>query len=403
MKTIIEINTVNYASTGNIVLNIAKKARESGFNVYTCCKSSKESFKYKYENQLFIGNRYERILSSVLCTVTGLRDHFNIFGTYSFIKKIDKLNPDLIHLHVLHDDFINISILFNYLKNKNIPVIWTFHDCNALTGKCPSFEMIGCYKWQNGCHNCPQLNKHPKALIDRTRYVWNKKRKLFNSLSELTITTPSNWLFQTVKKSYFSNYPINIISNGIDLNTFKPTENNIKEKYDIKDKYLVLGVANYWGKEKGLDVFIELSKILPDKYRIMLVGTNDQIDKLLPESIISIHRTYDQKDLVRIYTAADVFFNPTREDIFGLVNVEAQACGTPVLVFNTGGCPETVSEESGIVLTDRSINNIKSVIIKTCENKLFSKSACIKQAQRFDKDRIFNEYINLYKAKLDYR
>lgn len=400
MKTIIEINTTNYASTGNITLNIAKKAREAGYRVYTCCKASKESFKHQYENQIFIGNRFERIISSELATITGLRDHFNIFGTTKFIKEIDRLNPDLIHLHVLHDDFINISILFKYLKSKNIPIIWTFHDCNSLTGKCPYFDVAKCEKWKDGCHNCPQLKRHPKSYIDVTKYIWNKKKKLFTSLKDLTIVTPSKWLANITKESFFKNYPITVISNGINLDTFKPVKNSIKEKYNIQNKYLVLGVANYWVYEKGLDVFIELSKLLPPNYQILLVGTNDEIDKQLPDNIISIHRTYNQNELVEIYTAADIFVNPTREDVFGLVNTEAQACGTPVIMFNTGGCPETVSNKTGIIVKNKNADDMANAIINACENIVLSEDDCIKNVQQFNQENVYEQYINLYDYKL---
>ena len=400
-KTILEINTTNYASTGNITLNIAKKAREEGYKVFTACKASKESFKYNYDNQIYIGYRYERILSSFLCSLTGLRDHFNIIGTYDFVRKIDKLDPDLIHLHVLHDDFINIGILFNYLKKKSIPVIWTFHDCNAITGKCPSFDMIGCHKWENCCNRCPQLNKHPKSYIDVTEYIWKKKKRLFTSLKSLTIITPSNWLYENVKKSYFSDFPIRVINNGINLDIFKPIESNIKNQYNIQDKFLILGIANVWGKEKGLDVFIKLSKQLPQKYQIMLVGTNEAVDKLLPENIISIHRTYNQNELVKIYSAADIFVNTTREDNFPTVNIEALACGTPVLTFNTGGSPEIIDTSCGSVVEKNDIDSLISEIKRICDEKPYSENACIHRAEQFDMNDAFGRYIDLYREILD--
>lgn len=401
MKTIIEINTTNYASTGNIALNIAKQAREAGFNVYTCCKASKESSKYDYPNQLFIGNRYERILSSVLCTLTGLRDHFNLFGTYFFIRKIKSLKPDLIHLHVLHDDFINIRILFDYLSKIDIPVIWTLHDCNPLTGKCPYFDIVECEKWKSGCNHCPQLKNHPQSLFfDTTDYIWNLKKKLFNSVKNLTIVTPSKWLADNVKASFFKTYELKTIYNGINLNVFRLKNSDIKEKYNIKDKYLVLGVANVWNQTKGIDVFVSLSKLLPDNYQIMMVGTNDAVDSLLPQNIISIHRTYNQEELVDIYNAADVFVNPTREEVFGLVNVEAIACGTPVLVYNTGGCPEIIDDSCGKIIERNNIDEMKNAIIETCTKKPYSPEACINRAKQFDMADTFKHYIDLYKEKL---
>ena len=401
-KTILEINTTNYASTGNITLNIAKKARENGYKVYTSCKASKESFKYIYEDQVFIGYRFERIISALLCSITGLRDHFNIFGTYSFISKIKKINPDLIHLHVLHDDFINTRIFFRYLSKADIPIIWTFHDCCAFTGKCPYFDIVGCNKWQDGCHDCPQLKIEAKSyFFDTTRFIWNLRKKIFTSPNDMLIVTPSEWLKDLVNLSFFKKYDCSVINNGIDLDVFKTIDNKVKEKYDAKDKYIILGVANVWSTRKGLDVFIRLADKLPKNYQIIMVGTNDSIDSLLPDNIISIHRTYNQKELIEIYSAADVFVNPTREENFPTVNIESLACGTPVITFDTGGSPEIIDSSCGSVVEKNNVDALLKEIIRVCEDKPYSKQACISKAKQFDMNTTFNKYIELYDKYLN--
>ena len=402
MKTILEINTTNYGSTGTITLNIAKKARENGFKVYTACKNANESQKYKYEDHIYIGNRYDRIISEELAYITGLRGYFNILNTKSFLKEVDKIKPDLVHLHVLHDTFINLTLLFKYLKKHNIPVIWTFHDCWTLTGQCPAFEMVGCNKWISGCHHCPQTKVVPKSLfLDTTKHIWNKQKKLFTSLDDITIVTPSNWLHEQVSKSFFNKYPIKTIYNGINLDIFKPINSNFKQKHNIEDKYLVLGIANIWEERKGLDKFIWLSKNLPKNYQIVLVGTNDEVDKILPDNIISIHRTYNVQELVEIYNAADIYVNPTLEDVFGLVNVEALACATPVIVYKTGGCTEIIENQNcGYVIERNSKQQLLSSIIDICENKPFTKENCLKRAKDFEVNKNYEQYINLYKTKL---
>lgn len=397
MKTILEINSTNYASTGNIMLNIAKQARKEGYTVYTACKASLESNKHLDNNQIIIGNRYERILSSYLATLTGLRDHFNIFGTLSFINKIKKINPDLIHLHVMHDDFINMGIFFKFLKKYNKPVVWTFHDCVAITGLCPYFDMVNCTKWKTSCNNCPQLHNDVNSLFfDTTNYIWNKRKKMFNSIENLTIVTPSIWLSNIVKDSFLKNKDTIVINNGIDLDKFKPIESSFKKDHNIENKYLILGIANYWNKRKGLDVFIELAKKLPDNYQIVLVGTNNEIDKQLPNNIISIHRTYNQEELVKIYSAADLFVNPTREENFPTVNIESLACGTPILTFDTGGSPEIIDETCGSVINKDDFDSLEKEIYKICDNKLFSKKACVIRASQFDNNNKNKEYTSLY-------
>ena len=401
MKTILEINTTNYASTGNIMLNIARKAKEEGFNVYTACKASKESFKYYYENQIIIGYRFERVISAILCSLTGLRDHFNIFGTYAFIREIKKINPDLIHLHVLHDDFVNTKILFRYLAKLDKPIVWTFHDCCAFTGKCPYFDMVKCDKWKDGCFNCPQLHIEAKSyFFDTTKHIWNQRKKSFTSIKSLHIVTPSEWLRNFVKSSFFKNYRTSIFNNGIDLSKFKPTTSNFRKDHNLSDKKIVLGIANVWGERKGLDVFIELAKRLPDDYKIVMVGTNDTIDTLLPDNILSIHRTYNQEELIKIYSAADVFVNPTREENFPTVNIESLACGTPVITFNTGGSPEIIDDTCGVVVEKDDIDGLIEEIKRVCTKTPYSEKACTDRAKRYDMNIAFDQYIQLYKSLL---
>lgn len=397
MKTILEINTTNYGSTGSISLSIAKRARENGYKVYTACKNAIESQKYKYEDQIYIGNRYDRILSEELAYITGLRGYFNIYNTYTFLKQVDKIKPDLIHLHVLHDTFINLNMLFKYINNHHIPVVWTFHDCWSLTGQCPAFEMVGCDKWIKGCHHCPQTKVVPKSLfLDTTAHIWKKQKKIFTSVGNMTIVTPSEWLKSMVEKSFFNIYTIQTIYNGVNLDIFKPEKSDFREKHNLQNKHVILGVANIWEERKGLNTFLWLNKKLPENYQIVLVGTNDEVDKKLPDSIISIHRTYNQKELAQIYTAADIFVNPTLEDVFGLVNIEALACGTPVAVYRTGGCSEIITEDSGYVVERNNKEQLLDCTIKTCEEKPFSEQSCIKRAEYFEINRNFNDYIKLY-------
>jgi len=397
---IIEINGTNYSSTGNIMMNIASQARNESFEVFTCCKNSKKSQQFNYDNQIYIGTRIERIISEKLAEYTGYHNYFNVFGTYSFINKLKEIKPDLIHLHVVHDTYINLSMLFKYIKEYNIPVIWTFHDCFAFTGRCPYFELANCFKWKEECYECPQLSKYPETKIDKSKLLWNKKKEWFSNISNLTIVTPSKWLANYAKQSFLKENHIEVINNGIDLNVFKKVDNNFKYKYNLENQYIVLGVGYIWSERKGLDAFIELSKRLPKEYQIVLVGTNGQVDKLLPNNIISIHRTYNVQELVEIYNAADVFVNPTLEDNFPTVNIESLACGTPVITYKTGGSPESIDNKCGIVVEQRDIDGLENAIYSICENKEKYSKHCIEKAKEYDAKLKFKEYVDLYKKVL---
>ena len=398
---IVEINGTNYSSTGNIMLNIAKQARKQGFEVFTCCKNSRKSQQFKYDNQIIIGSRYERLISEQLAAISGLSGSFNYFSTKSFIKKLEEIKPDLVHLHIMHDTYINLNILFNYLSKNNIPVIWTFHDCWAFTGKCPYFEIDNCDKWKNGCYDCPQIRKYPESyLFDKSKYLWNKKNKLFNSINNLTIVTPSMWLANYAKESFLKNHDIRVINNGINLNIFKPTDSDFRIKNNIENKFLILGVGYNWSPRKGLDSFIELSMRLDDRFKIILVGTNDKIDESLPKNIISIHRTYNQEELVKIYSACDLFVNPTLEDNFPTVNIESLACGTPVLTYKTGGSPEIIDDKCGSVVQKGNIDSLEKEIIRIYKEKPYSRQDCINRAKCFNAEDRFDDYVKLYKEVL---
>lgn len=396
--TIVEINAVNYGSTGTIMLNIAEKAKNNGIDIYCTYPDSRLNRRKKVSNSINIGHVVYNKINRELAYFTGYLDCFSNISTKIALCKISKIKPDIIHLHNLHGSYINLPMLFSYIKKHNIPVVWTLHDCWSFTGQCPHFTMIECDKWKKGCHHCPQYRQYPASNIDRTKNMWKLKKEWFTGVNNMTIVTPSKWLGDLVKESYLKEYNVKVINNGINLSIFNPINSDFREKYNISnEKYVLLGVAFGWGEKKGLDVFIELSERLDkEQYQIILVGTNSQIDKQLPDNIISIHRTQNQKKLAEIYTSADLFVNPTREEVLGLVNIESLACGTPVVTFNSGGSPECIDETCGISVPCDDVDKLEKEIIRICNEKPFSKLNCINKAKSFDMNARFEEYIQLY-------
>lgn len=400
MKTIVEVNSNNYASTGNIMLNIAKEARNEGYKVYTCCRNSREGHKYHYDDQIYIGTWLDHVISDKLSYIFGLNGCFNIINTILFINKLKKIKPDLVHIHSMCDNYLNVNMFYSYLRDNNIPIIWTLHDNWAFTGRCAQFR---CEKWMEGCGNCPHLDYFPASLfLDNTANIWKKREKLYNSIKTMTIVTPSKWLAGLAEISLFKkNHPIKVINNGINLNVFKPTESNFRKDYGLEDKYLILGLAYFWDEGKGLHVFKELARRLPDKYRIIMVGTNDEIDRELPENIISIHRTSSQEELVKIYSAVDLFVNPSIEENFPTVNMEALGCGIPLLVYDKGGNAETLDKKSGSKVEPRDIDKLEKEIIRICDTKPYSKEDCLKRSKDFDMVKKYKEYVKLYKEAIE--
>lgn len=398
---IAQINMVAGGSTGNIMRQIAACARAQGHEAITFSspsfsRSHPETFP-QYEDHRYFGTPFNHAIHYVLGRLTGRNGCFSYFATKKLVKELKEFSPDILHLHNLHNWCIHIPTLFRYINKNDIRVIWTLHDCWTFTGQCPYFDIVECDKWKTGCHNCPQNHIYPESKVDATRWGYAFKKKWFTSVKNMTLVTPSQWMADTTKQSFMGQYPITIIHNGIDLNVFQPTHSDFRETHGIRpDQYLLLGVAFEWGPRKGLDVFIELSKRLDDRFRLVLVGTNDVVDAQLPENIISIHNTVDQQELAKIYTAADLFVNPTREEMFGLVNAEALACGTPVVTFRTGGCPEVIGKECGCVVDKNDIDALEREILRICTQRPYEEEACIKRATQFDARQKYEEYVRLY-------
>lgn len=283
-------------------------------------------------------------------------------ATEKFIEWVKEYDPDVIHLHNIHGYYINVEVLFNYLKERRKKVIWTLHDCWAFTGHCVYFDFVGCDKWKTGCEHCPQKSEYPARIgPDMSRRNYAKKRELFTGISNLTLVTPSQWLADLISESYMKEYPTKVIRNGVDTKVFKPSDSNVKESYNCQNKKIILGVAAVWDKRKGLDSFIELSQMLDDSYQIILVGlSKEQIEKL-PKNIIGIERTNNVEELAELYTAADVFVNPTLEDNYPTTNLEAIACGTPVVTFDTGGSPES-AKMYGVSVPKNNVNKLAQII-----------------------------------------
>ena len=390
---VVQINTTCGAgSTGKICVAVSHLLNIENIENYILYSAGKSKYQnaIKYTNGLYIK------LQALRSRVFGNYGFGALIATKKLISQLKVINPDIIHIHNIHSHNCNLGMLFRFIKHNNIKTFWTFHDCWAFTGYCPYFDMVGCNKWQSECDNCVQAKEY-SWFFDRSKYLFNKKKALFSEL-DLTIITPSQWLGDLVKQSFLSDYPVKVIHNGIDLSVFKPTNSGFRKKYNCENKYILLGVAFDWGKRKGLDVFIELYKRLDEKYQIVLVGTNDNIDKQLPNNIISIHRTQSQTELAEIYTAADLFLNPTREENYPTVNMEAIACGTPVLTFNTGGSPEMLDNTCGSVVPKNDIDALYNEIIRICEQKPYSAEACKTKSKEFDMNDRFREYINLYEC-----
>jgi len=399
---IVYVNTVcGTGSTGKITVDlyrIAKQAGHAPFISYGRGSADAALSSYKIGNIIDFGSH---VLINFFLGKSG-------FGsktvTKRFLKWLDEIKPDLLHLHNLHGFYLHVGMLFEYIKTHNIPVVWTLHDCWPLTGQCAFFDYANCSKWQTTCCNCPiYRSNYPYSLFkDNSKWNFNTKKNVFSSISNLTIVTPSNWLADIVRKSYLSEYPVAVIPNGIDLELFTPANTHTSDGIAQKACFtkIVLGVANVWTRRKGLDYFLQLADLLDDTFHIVLIGVSQkqqsEITTKYGKRITAITRTTNQKELAAWYQRAYVFVNPTLEDNFPTTNLEALACGTPVITFNTGGSPESINSECGIVVEKGNITQLKEAILSLESRTDISSSKCREQALNYDRDSRFKEYLELY-------
>jgi putative colanic acid biosynthesis glycosyltransferase len=395
---VLQINSVcGVGSTGRIATDIHKILNDQGHQSYIAYG---RDLPLNCGNVIKIGTKYDNYTHVALTRVFDLHGFGSKKSTLDFIRRIELLDPDVIHLHNIHGYYINIKILFDYLKRVNKPVVWTLHDCWAITGHCSHFDYIGCNKWRTGCGECPQKGEYPKSKIrDNSKLNYINKKNIFTGLKNLTIITPSKWLASLVKESFLKEYPVKIINNGINLKVFKPTEGNFRSKYGLEDNFIILGVASTWSMRKGFNFFVELSDKLKSDEKIVLVGLSENLKKRLPKNILGITRTNDIEELAEIYSSADVFVNPTLEEVLGLTNLEALACGTPVITFNTGGSIECIDDSSGIVVEKGNMSKMLEAIrlIKTKGKQSYNMDCINRVKKLFRKEDKYNEYIELYK------
>ena len=408
MPKLLQINiTANWGSTGKIAESIGIAAIKAGWGSYVAYGRWSNSS----QSQLIkMGGRWEKYLHFAEQTIRDNEGLCSRGSTKRLIRQIEELNPDLMQLHNLHDHYLNYEILFEYLNQTDIKVVWTFHDCWAFTGHCFHFVTANCLKWKTGCYSCPMKNVFPHTFLDRSRENYELKKRLFGGYKNLTIVPVSDWMAGFVKESFLKDKRIEVIKNGVDLNVFKPFNNNYQELENSrieltskntnqeKNDFVILAVSSVWNKEKGLYDIFKLRELLPNKYHITIVGLTAKQVGLLPSGIKGIQRTQNVQELVELYSGANVLINPTYADTFPTVNLEALACGTPVVTYRTGGSPEAISDETGCVVEQGDTNALAASVENVCSRgKLHFVGTCRKRAETyFDKDKCFEKYVKLY-------
>lgn len=396
---IVHLNAVNgVLSTGRFCSEISKYLQEHGNESYVLY-----STKIKTENSYKVGNYVENKFSALLSRLTGLNEYYSFFSTKRLIKKIKMLNPDIVHIHNIHANFVNINKLFKYLNKNNVPVVITLHDCWMYTGGCVHYTLNKCYKWQDKCEKCEFFKEGTKSyFFDKTKKMFLDKKNNYVR-DRLYVVGVSRWITNEAKKSILKNAnDIICIPNWIDYEKFYPSYSiDYVKKLNLEGKFIILGVASSWNKSKGIDFFVELASELQEDEIIVLLGNNPL--GIEHQKILFINQTYSIEELRNIYSMANVFLQLSIQETFGLVVLEALACGVPVITNSYTANPDLIDSSVGIVLNDLSANNIYKNIQNVKDNDVFYNSdKCVDYVKKnFSKENSLNKYLSLYKKIIE--
>ena len=395
MPKLLQINSVvNTGSTGRIAEQLGVLAINQGWESYIAYGREARGSQSRL---IKIGSKWDVNFHAIGSILTDRHGLFSKFATKSFLQQVDIIQPDVVHLHNVHGYYINVPMLFRYLKQKNIPTVITMHDFWLMTGHCAYINQ-SCDRWKTGCGNCPRLNQYPAAKFDNTKANWKWKASLFVDMPNVTLVPVSYWLGRYVDESLLKNVKQNVIYNGIDTNVFKPFDGGASVKGVDWSKFTIMAIATRWTEANGYQDVMKLSSIIPDSCQIIMVGLDEQQMSNLPKNIIGFRKTESFTQLQELYTKSDVIFNPNREVTFGLVTAEAMACGTPAIVLRDTAGEEIVDEQTGFV-----VDTIEEVIdliprIRALEKKKMSDACRFRINELFNADKQYQKYIDLYNA-----
>lgn len=389
---ILQVNAVyKTKSTGRIVMEIHKYLQSKEIESYVAYAT--ENTDNSGDNNVFrVGNMFDHKLHAIAYRIDKMQGCHSKRETKKLLKKIKEVAPDVVLTHNLHSNYLHVETFLEGLKDLGIPVVLVLHDCWFMTGGCYHYTETKCREWLSGCEKCEVLGKAAKK-----KYRINCE--IFNYVHP-TIVAISKWIEQEAHKSLLSTRTdIKMIYNWIDRETFYPRDDRkIREKLGLGNRTMILGVATGWSPVKGQLEMIEIAKEMPEA-AVILVG--NQVNKVnYPENVITIDFTESKEELAELYSAADVFFNPSKQETFGLVSGEALACGTPLVVYDTTACPEFVTQYTGEVVKKREeiLPAIKEVLHKNeSYGKEFIQNKCVEfVAENFDMRTNIEKYVRLF-------
>lgn len=345
-------------------------------------------------------------------TLLRSRGHKGVFSSAripasTVVRKINSLNPDIVHLHWINNGLLAIEDL----KKINAPLVWTLHDMWPFTGGC--HYSAGCNHWLDQCGNCPQLIRNGNN--DLSKKIFSRKLKAWKEI-DLTVVAPSQWLSNLAATSpLLSRCGIQVIPNGLDVASFYPrVKERSRQSLNLpqKKRLLLFGAMNATGdNRKGFDLLIESLSKLPDALRnqleLVVFGNQDNVmEKYLDFKTHFIGTVNGDEELAKLYSSADLFIAPSREDNLPNTCIESIACGTPVVAFNIGGIPDIIQHKETGYLADafNTTDMAKGIIWVLGTLKESNKMQLAARAyaeSSYDKENNAHQYIALYQDLLE--
>ncbi len=396
---VMQINAVyGVGSTGVIVEDIHNLSLKNGIDSYISYSTTNKN-PDEIKNGYVIGGAMGKKVHALLSRVGGKQAYFSSFATKKLIKHIENIKPDIVHLHNLHSNYVNLNLLLDYLGKKDIATVVTLHDCWFYTGGCFHYTAAGCSKWQESCGNCPKKNQDTPALLkDNSAKILADRKKYFGNIKNLSVVGVSRWMAAEGEKTIFKGRAVSTIYNGIDTAFFVPTPSDFRKKHNLENKFLILAPANKWLKPINKQTFDFVSQNLPDDSVIVMLGCTDTQKQDLPANVVALDYIKDRDELRKVYSACDVFANCTREESLSLINVEVQSCGTPVVTYANTGVKETVDNKCSFSVENGNEKELFEAIlsVKAKGKENFSEN-CVKWVkENFDRDENYMKYISLY-------
>lgn len=398
---ILQINAVyGCLSTGTNVQELNQAFRAKG---HTCIAAFAAGKVKNPEQEYKIGTTVGQKIHALLSRVTGLQGYFSSHATKKLLQFMDEFQPDVVLLNNLHANYIHLPMLLKYLAKKDIATVAVLHDCWFYTGKCCYYSASGCEKWKTRCGKCPAKRQYNKSwFFDFSRKMHKDREKLFSAIPRLGVVAVSDWLLtQALQSPVFVNAKqITRIHNWIDSMVFTPTDiTEHREALNLADKKILLSVAAMWEKRKGLDELSWIAGQLEEDEQMIIIGRLEKKDSL-PSNVIYIPQTQSKEELIRYYSMADVFLQPSVEETFGKVTAEALSCGTPVVCYDSTANPELVGEGCGEIVPVKDKESMLRQVRKILQSgkKQYTGTCRAFAEERFDTQRIFSEYLQTFEA-----